>query len=319
VLVSSEIRLEDADPSCKECHGMLVLADDIGEQVCNVCGVVDDNPNGSASNSPDYLAAVTNLALREKPTSSMMYDLDLPTVIDSQNFDANGRRIQGSYELTQLRKWNKYTISAESKRHNALKAMREIDQIVGAVGLPNSVSREACEIYSRGLKSGIIRSRSITSMAAAAVLVACNLVGAVCPPDDIERLKRNANGHLIRQYQKLLLRNMNKSVTTSDPSRDVSRIASKAELSGKVERRSLEILAKVKDHPTLAGKRPTSLAAAALSLALVQMGERKNTLRLAFAAGVTPITIRMRSSEISNILNGGDTPDEVSSPQLIEA
>ncbi len=316
MLVSSEARLLEKEPICKECHGSLVLADDVGERVCIACGVVDDRPDESASYSPDYLAAMTNSAVRERPTSSMMYDLNLPTVIDKQNFDANGRRIQGSYELTQLRKWNTYTISGESKRSNQVKAMREIEQIVGSVGLPNSVAIEACEIYRRGLKSGVTRSRSITSMAAAAVLVACNLVGASCPQDDIERMKRTANGHLIRQYQKLLLHNMNRKVTTSDPSRDVSRIVSKAGLSGKVERRSLEILAQVKDHEMLAGKRPTSIAAAALGVALVQMGERKNTLRLAFAAGVTPITIRKRSLEISQILSERGIPIELSSSQL---
>jgi transcription initiation factor TFIIB len=196
--------------------------------------------------------------------------------------------------------------------------MREIEQIVGSVGLPNSVAIEACEIYRRGLKTGITRSKSITSMAAAAVLVACNLVGASCPQDDIERMKRTANGHLIRQYQKLLLHNMNRKVTTSDPSRDVSRIVSKAGLSGKVERKSLEILALVKDHPILAGKRPTSVAAAALGVALVQMGERKNTLRLAFAAGVTPITIRKRSLEISEILSGKDFALEFAASPLAQ-
>jgi transcription initiation factor TFIIB len=233
----------------------------------------------------------------------MMYDLNLSTVIESENFDANGRKIQGSYELTQLRRWNAYTISRESKRNNEVKAMREIDQIVGAVGLPDSVAREACEIYHRELKSGIVRSRSITSMAAAAVLVAANLVGANCSLDEIEKLKNNANGNSIRRYHKLLLRNMNMRVTTMDPSRDVSRIAGKAGINGKVERRSLEILAQVKDNAMLAGKRPTSLAAAALYVASTQMGERTNQMRLAFAAGVTPITIRERSAEIATILS----------------
>ena len=108
----------------------------------------------------------------------MMYDLNLPTVIDIRNFDANGKKIHGSHELDQLRRWNNYTISGGLKRDNQVKAMRDIDQIVRSAGLPASVAREACEIYRRRLKNRVVRSRSITSMAAAAVLVACNLVGA---------------------------------------------------------------------------------------------------------------------------------------------
>jgi transcription initiation factor TFIIB len=315
MLVSRQIDRLNGGASCKECNERSVFAEDSGEQVCTNCGVVSDASDVSISHSPDYIAAMTNSAPREQPTSRMMYDLNLSTVIESENFDANGRKIQGSYELTQLRRWNAFTISRQSKRNNEVKAMREIEQIVGAVGLPNSVAREACEIYHREIKNGTIRngsvrSRSITSMAAAAVLVAANLVGANCPQDEIEKLKKTANGNSIRRYHKLLMRKMNMRVTATDPSRDVSRIAGKAGINGKVERRSLEILAQVKDNAMLAGKRPTSLAAAALYVASAQMGERTNQMRLAFAAGVTPITIRERSAEITTILSNTTIPVE---------
>jgi transcription initiation factor TFIIB len=65
---------------------------------------------------------------------------------------------------------------------------------------------------------------------------------------------------------------------------------------------AIEILAKVKGDQRLVGKRPISLAAAALYLASTKNGDRTTQLRLAYAAGVTPITIRKRSLEISDIL-----------------
>ena len=303
MLAGNQVDLLQEGASCKECNQRLVFAEDNGEQVCNGCGMVNDNPTSSISYSRNYLEGLTGSASREEPTSSMTYDLNLPTVIDSNNFDANGTRIQGSYELTQLRKWNKYTISGDSKRINQVKAMREMEQIVGALGLANSVTRAACEIYRRGLKEGIISGRSITSMAAAAVLVACNLAGTSCSPDDIESLRNNANARVIRRYYKLLVDHMKIKVNAVDPARDVSRIAGRAALSGRTERRALEILAQVKDHAILAGKRPTSLAAGALYLASIQMRERTNQSRLAYAAGVTPMTIRERSSEISTLLD----------------
>ena len=95
---------------------------------------------------------------------------------------------------------------------------------------------------------------------------------------------------------------MNMRVTSINPSRDVSRIAGKAGLSGRVERRSLELLARVKDNSMLAGKRSASLAAAALYVASIQMGGRANQTHLAYAAGITPMTLRKRSAEISMIL-----------------
>jgi len=304
MLVEPQVELAGGSDSCKECRGPLVVTDDTGELLCRFCGMVSDSPGDWMANSPANAAAAANSAPREHPTSAMMYDLNLPTVIDSRNLDANGRRIQGTYELNQLRRWNDYTISREPKRNNQIKAMRDIDQIVRAAGLPGSVAIEACEIYRRRLKKAIFRRRSITSMAAATVLIACTLVGATFPAEELEKLKKTPNGRYVRYYHKLLLRDMNMRVTTVDPSRDVSRIAGKAGLSGKVERRSLEILAKVKDDPMLGGKRPASLAAAALYVASVQMGVRTNQMHLAFAAGVTPVTVRKRSVEMTMILDG---------------
>jgi transcription initiation factor TFIIB len=299
MLALAQVGLPKESASCKECLGKLVFDEDTREQICRFCGVVSDEPGGLVSSE---VATRTNSTSRERPTSTMMYDLNLPTVIDLRNFDANGRRIEGSYELTQLRRWNNYTISEGPKRNNQVQAMRDIDQIVRAAGLPDTVAREACEIYRKRLKGTSVRTRSITSMAAASVMVACNLVGATFPPAEFEKLKRTANGKFIRYYHKLLLKDLNMRVTAIDPSRDVSRIAGTAGMSGRVERKSLELLAQVKDHPLLAGKRHASLAAAALYVASIQVGERANQMRLAFAAGVTPITVRKRSAEISKIL-----------------
>jgi transcription initiation factor TFIIB len=96
--------------------------------------------------------------------------------------------------------------------------------------------------------------------------------------------------------------------------RDLSRIAGRAALSGRTERRALEILAQVKDHAILAGKRPNSLAAGALYLASIQMREQTNQSRLAYAAGVTPMTIRERSSDISSLLGDSTIAVEPAKP-----
>lgn len=300
---SRQVSLQKEGISCKECHGMLLFAEENGEQVCSVCGVVTDDPSISISDSRNYLEGLTSSGQRERPTSNMMYDLDLPTIIDSKNFDAKGVGIRGSYELTQLRKWNTYTISGDSRRVNQTKALREIEQIVRTLGMSNSIAREACEVYRKGLKLGVIRGKSITSMAAASVLVASDLIGTACSSDDIENIRGTSDGKIIRRYHKLLLKSMKLRVNVIDPSRYISKIAGRAKLSGKTERRALEILAQVKDNAILAGKRPASLAAGALYLASTQTHDQTNQSRLAYAAGVTPMTIRERSSEISGLLN----------------
>ncbi|HZW85036.1 MAG TPA: hypothetical protein VFE91_03930 [Nitrososphaerales archaeon] len=297
-----QVSLQKEKVSCKECHGALLFAEESGEQVCSVCGVVTNDPSISMVYSRNYRNGLTNSDQREYPTSNMLYDLDLPTIIDSKNFDAKGVGIKRSYELTQLRRWNTYTISGDSRRANQAKALREIEQIVRTLGMSNSITRQACEVYSGGLKRGIIGGKSITCMAAASVLVASDMVGTSCSADDIDYVRGTVDSKTIRRYHKLLLKSMNLRVNTIDPSHYISKIAGRAKLNGRTERRALEILAQVKDNAILAGKRPVSLAAGALYLASLQTDDQTNQSRLAYAAGVTPMTIRERSSEISGLL-----------------
>jgi transcription initiation factor TFIIB len=231
-----------------------------------------------------------------------MYDLHLHTLIGSNNMDANGKRIQANHEFDQLRRMNNFTISRDSKISNEMKAVGEIERITSTLGLSNLVAKEAQEVYRKGLNSGVVRGKSITNMAAAAVLIACKTVGVSCSSDEIERTIASVSGKMSRRYYRLLIRKMNLKVKHTNPTLYVSGIAGKAGLTVKVERRALEILGWVMDDPILVDKRSLSLAAAALYLASIEMGERTNQLRLAFAAGITPITIRKRSSEISHIL-----------------
>ena len=90
------------------------------------------------------------------------------------------------------------------------------------------------------------------------------------------------NGKTTRRYYRLLIRQMNLNVGSSNPSLYVSGIAGRAGLSVKVERKALEILAQVGDNPLLGDKRSQSLAAAALYLAATKVGEHTNQLRVAF-------------------------------------
>ena len=232
----------------------------------------------------------------------MAYFLNLPTVIDSKNIDANGRNISNSYDLGQLRRWNKFSISRDWKRNNELKAISEIDKIIEMVGLSKSVARHANEIYHKQISCSI-RRRSIVGMSAASVLVACYLLGIPSPVDEIERMSLPVSGKLVRRYYKLLLRELGIRVTSIDPSHEISKIAGKAGLSGRSERKALAILAAIKDNAILAGKRPGSIAVGALYLASIQECDWTNQLRLAFAAGVAPATLRKISSEIAQILS----------------
>jgi len=83
-----------------------------------------------------------------------------------------------------------------------------------------------------------------------------------------------------------------------DSVQNVARIASKIGLSEKTKRYAIEILRKAEENKISAGKNPMSLAATALYISCVKMGENYSQRDLAEAANVTGVTIRNRREEL---------------------
>jgi transcription initiation factor TFIIB len=299
VYMSLENNLSNFDGStCPTCIGKLVSDADKGERVCSNCGIVIEQNFETGSMFSTY---PENGDVKE-PTSLMMYDMWLPTFIDKKNVDASGKQIQGYHEIEKLRRLNKFTISNDSKARNLNKAIREIRRITEILGMSTSIAERASYIYRKALSKKLIRGRSITGIVAATIYIACKDAGILFPINQIENLVENCNRKNVVHYYKLLLRQMKMSVGVPEPSQNVSKIAVRARLSGKTERRALEILSKVRGEPILSGKKPVSLAAAALYLAALQIGEYTTQLRIAIASELTTITIRKVCLEIDQTL-----------------
>jgi len=281
--------------TCISCRGKLIFDLEKNEKICSSCGIVteydSDHQNYDAEHSSN-----------NEPTSSMMYDISLSTVIDKKNVDASGKQISGGFEMEKLRRLNKFTISNDSKIRNLNKAMTDIRRITGILGFGNSIAERASYIYRKALNKDLIRGRSITGISVAAIYIACKDFGIAFPIDKIGEHVENLNKKTTVHYYKFLLRQMKMSVGIQEPSQNVSKIAAKAKLGGRTQRRALEILSQVGEDPMVIGKKPISLAAAALYMAALETKEYTTQLRLAVAAEITTITIRKRYLEIVQVL-----------------
>jgi len=289
--------------TCPSCSGKLVSDLDRGERICISCAVVIDERSHTGNSSdanftPTYLE---NENMNEQ-TSQMMYHIGLSTVIGKKNVDAFGKQIRGHSEMENLRRLNKFTISNDSKTKNLNKAIREIRRISEMLGISHSVAERASYIYRKALNKKLIRGRSITGIVAATIYIACKDAGILFPIDKMESLHENCSRKNVIHYYKLLLREMKMNVGVPDPAHYVSKIAIKARISGKTERKALEILSQIEGEPELSGKKPVSLAAASLYVAALQVREHVTQLRIAVASELTTITIRKRCLEIDQIL-----------------
>ena len=291
------------DMSCPSCKGKLVSDFDRGEKICSHCGIViDERFHNINFGNIDFFSVYRENENANEQTSQMMYHVGLPTLIGKKNVDAFGKQIKGHSEMENLRRLNKFTISNDSKTKNLNKATREIRRIIETLGISQSIAERASYIYRKALNKKLIRGRSITGIVAATIYIACKDAGILFPIDSVEKLHDNCSRKNVIHYYKLLLREMKMNTGIQDPAQYVSKIAIKARVSGKTERRALEILSQIEGDPGLSGKKPVSLAAASLYLAALQIREHVTQLRIAVASELTTITIRKRCIEINEIL-----------------
>ena len=82
----------------------------------------------------------------------------------------------------------------------------------------------------------------------------------------------------------------------------IPRFASQLELSNKSEAKAIEIVNESKENGFTSGKGPQGVAAAALYISSIMLGERKSQKDVAEVAGVTEVTVRNRYKEISENL-----------------
>ena len=82
----------------------------------------------------------------------------------------------------------------------------------------------------------------------------------------------------------------------------IARIASQIGLSEKTKRRAMKILNKAEQNKIVSGKDPMGLAASALYLASLEIGETTTQKILALAAGVTEVTIRNRCKSLKSLV-----------------
>jgi transcription initiation factor TFIIB len=229
------------------------------------------------------------------PTSIVMHDMGLATVIGALNKDASGRSLTGSVASTveRLRTWDRRSQVHESADRNLKQAFSELRRLSERLAISESAAERAAYFYRKALERGLVRGRSISSIIAASLYAACRDGEIPRTLKDVAAASNVKKKDLARSYR-LLHREMDFKMPVADPAKCVSAIASRAAMSEMTQRRAREILLMAKEARISAGKDPMGLAASALYVACTLGGEEKTQKEVAEAARVTEVTIRNR-------------------------
>ena len=293
---------------CPECQSSLV--DDIqnGEVICSGCGVVvadqmaDYGPESKSSNLQEKM----KLARATGQTTYSQHDLGITTEISISSKDFSGKSInsQVANQMHNLRKWQQRIRVSTPRERRLANVLTKIGETCQNISLSKNVLETASIIY-RNLDDKVdVKGKSVASISAATVYMACKKCDVVRSLDEICRgicapKELKSKTKLAARYYRNMVMEMGASsapIVTMD--KYISKIANLSKTEVRVERLALEIAEKIKDSSIADGKAPNGIAAAYLYVASILLGQNVLQRDISSIAGVTEVTIRNRCKEI---------------------
>ncbi len=294
----------DLKQSCLRCGKKALITDtETGEIFCGDCGfVLTERTENSGPEWRSFSDGGTNRERTGVGTSLAIHDQGLSTIINTSNRDATGKPLSSSMKKTlkRLRTWDSRSQN-EPNDKNFKQAFNELYRLKDKLSLSDSVVEKAAYIYRKALEKKLVRGRSISAMIGSALYAACREVETPRTLKEIAETTNIKKGDLAACYR-LLVNELELKMPVVDSVQNVARIASKIGLSEKIQRYAIEILRKAEESKISAGKNPMSLAATALYISCVKLGENHTQRDLAEAADITEVTIRNRHKGLRELL-----------------
>jgi len=276
-----------------------------GEQTCTICGLVASDR--TADTGPEwraFTAEETNARARVgAPATLTMADKGISTVIDWRNRDASGKVIKGDTRaaMYRMRKWHIRSMLHSSQHRNLGIAMSELQRLSSQLGIPRDVRETAALIYRKALMKKLVRGRSIESVVAASIYLACRIHRIPRPLDEIV-LETSVNRKQVGFAVRLIVSRVDIDVPLPSAKDLIPRLSSDLLLEGRTVRKATEIINQAKESYVTIGKGPGGIAGAALYIAGILEDDRRTQREIAEVSRVTEVTIRNRYKELVRIL-----------------
>jgi len=291
---------------CPECGSKALVRDyNRAEIVCKKCGyVIDEN---LIDFGPEWRAFDADQRNKRQRTGAPIKytkpNKGLVTEIDKYNRDIRGTKLpsRSQSQMYRLRKWHKRSSISSSMERNLTIALSELSRISSSLGLPNNVREAAALLYRKAVEKGLIRGRLIESVVAAVIYTKCRQYGIPRTLDEISEVSGIPKKEIGRTYR-FIKKELGVEVPLTNPVYYVARFASELDLSGEVQEKAKEMLNDAIERGLISGRGPTGVAAAAVYIAGVILGERRTQKEVADVAGVTEVTIRNRYRELKREL-----------------
>jgi transcription initiation factor TFIIB len=302
-----EIREPGDLGECPECKSLHLIKDyDRGELICDSCGlvvedfIIDQNAEWRAYSQEE----VESRSRTGSPMTLTRHDKGLSTEIGWIDRDSNGRTLsrKDRAKFYRLRKLHKMTKTRTTREHNIARALMEISKNCSKMGLPKSVVETAAYIYRKAHSENLTRGRSIASICAASIYVACRQCNVPRTFEEVAEVFDIRRRDISRTYN-CMMRNLKFHVPTPTPQSYIPQICGKLGLNGEVRAKTKELLKKANDKGLICGRSPLAILGAVIYIASIMANEKRTQAEIAEAANVTEVTIRNRYKELKEALD----------------
>ncbi len=287
---------------CLNCGGTSFTKDYArGENICTSCGLVLSER--TADRGPEWRAFTAEernaRARTGAPMTLTIADRGLSTVIDWRNKDASGRALTSTTRaaIYRMRKWHIRSRLHSSQHRNLGIAMSEMERLSSQLGVPRDVRETAALMYRKALSKRLVRGRSIESVVAASIYLACRIHRIPRRLDEVAaetNVDRKQVGHAVR----LVISRVNVDVPLASANDLMPRLSSDLLLEGNTVKKATEIIKRAEERLVTIGKDPGGIAGAALYIAGILEEDRRTQREIAKAARVTEVTIRNRYKDL---------------------
>jgi transcription initiation factor TFIIB len=228
-----------------------------------------------------------------------MRDTGLSTVIGYGLSDARGRKLKPRkmVQFKRLRKWHQRSWEISFDPKSLTKGLRNITKVSYELGLPRNVLETASYIYRRAISEDLIKGRSVQTIAAASIYLACRQCGVIRKIDEVSRaanLSRKEGARAIR----FLLRRLDLDAPLYPFEGYISKYVSHLSLPGETEKIALTLADTAFRLRLTSGRGASSIAASCVYIACQVSGESRTQGDISKIAGVTEVTIRNRYKEL---------------------
>ena len=303
--------MEKPKPGCSECGSTKVNHDPSrGETTCGSCGMVlKENMIDLTQEWRAFDEAQRSKRVRTgAPLTATKHDHGITTEIGKgkgELFKVGSKKRAQYYRLA---KWHKRLI--KSRDRNLSFAFSELQRLVSQLGLSPAVHEKVAKLYERAANDSLVRGRSTESIIAALLYTTCREHGAPRTLDEISKSSGITRRDIGKTYR-YISRKLSIRILPAKAQDYVPRFGSLLGLTEKVQVKAVKILDEAGEHDVTSGKGPIGVASAALYIAAVLEGEKKTQREVAYAIGVTEVTIRNRYKEIIEKLGIKDQIEEL--------